>query len=1011
MAQDKIVIKGAREHNLKNIDIELPRDQLVVLTGVSGSGKSSLAFDTLYAEGQRRYVESLSSYARQFLGQLEKPKVDFIGGLSPAIAIEQKSASKNPRSTVGTVTEIYDYLRVLFARIGVPHCHNCGKPIGSQTAEQMVNRVNELPKGTRFMILAPMVAARKGEYKDIFDDARAQGFSRVRVDGEIRDLQDDIKLNKKVKHTIDIVVDRLVVPTEDDETFSSRLNDSVETALRTANGTIIIALPEFAQQTEKSKTKKAKAKAVAEVEEELLPEEETSITGLNAAGDIVMSEDYACVDCGISFLELNPQMFSFNAPQGACPSCAGLGTRLEVDPELLVPNPNLSLHDGAVTYWGELRKKVGSWGYRALQAIAAHYKFDLDTPWKDLAPRVREVLTQGSGSEKVKHVWSEGQSKGEYYRRWEGLGAEIMRRFQQTGVENMREHYQQWMSDQPCHACHGAKLRPESLAVTVGDENIQQICAKTVAQGYAWACGLTGSDAHWVSRDGLDTTVLPLLASAPTPVKLDGRQLEIAGEVLKEIRERLGFLLNVGLHYLTLDRSAPSLSGGEAQRIRLASQIGAGLMGVMYILDEPSIGLHQRDNRKLIDTLTKLRDLGNTVIVVEHDEDTMKAADWLVDFGPGAGVNGGKVVAEGKPEYISSNGSLTGSYLSGRLKIEVPPARRPAKGHITLRGATHNNLNNLDITIPLGTLIAVTGVSGSGKSSLITETLYPALANLLNRAQLRVGKYDTLEGLEQLDKVIDIDQQPIGRTPRSNPATYVKLFDQIREVFSNTPDAKLRGYEPGRFSFNVKGGRCEACQGNGEQKIEMHFLADVWVRCDECKGKRYNRETLQVRYKGKTISDVLDMDVHTALEFFENHPKLKRVLQTLHDVGLDYIKLGQSATTLSGGEAQRVKLAKELARVATGRTIYILDEPTTGLHFADVQNLLRVIQRLVNAGNTVLVIEHSLDVIKTADWIIDLGPEGGTGGGQIIAQGTPEEVAQHPTSHTAVFLRDLLNVD
>ncbi|MCA0353938.1 MAG: excinuclease ABC subunit UvrA [Chloroflexi bacterium] len=1012
MAQDKIVIKGAREHNLKNIDIELPRDQLVVLTGVSGSGKSSLAFDTLYAEGQRRYVESLSSYARQFLGQLEKPKVDFIGGLSPAIAIEQKSASKNPRSTVGTVTEIYDYLRVLFARIGVPHCHKCGKAIGSQTAEQMVNRVLELPKGTRFMLLAPMVAARKGEYKDIFDDARSQGFSRARVDGEIRDLQDDIKLNKKVKHTIDIVVDRLVVPTDDDETFRSRLNDSVETALRTANGTIIIAIPEFAQQTEKSKSKKAKAKAVAaEVnEEELLPEEESSISGMNAAGDIVMSEDYACVDCGISFLELNPQMFSFNAPQGACPECAGLGTRLEVDAELLVPNPNLSLHDGAVTYWGELRKKVGSWGYRALQAIAAHYQFDLDTPWKDLSPQVREILMQGSGSEKVKHVWSEGQSKGEYYRRWEGLGAEIMRRFQQTGVENMREHYQQWMSDQPCHACHGAKLRPESLAVTVGDENVQQICAKTVAQGYAWACGLTGSDAHWVSRDGLDTTVLPLLSAAPTPTKLDGRQLEIAGEVLKEIRERLGFLLNVGLHYLTLDRSAPSLSGGEAQRIRLASQIGAGLMGVMYILDEPSIGLHQRDNRKLIDTLTKLRDLGNTVIVVEHDEDTMKAADWLVDFGPGAGVNGGKVVAEGRPEYISSNGSLTGSYLSGRLKIEVPPTRRPAHGHITLHGATHNNLNNLDITIPLGTLVAVTGVSGSGKSSLITETLYPALANLLNRAQLRVGKYDTLEGLEQLDKVIDIDQQPIGRTPRSNPATYVKLFDQIREVFANTPDAKLRGYEPGRFSFNVKGGRCEACQGNGEQKIEMHFLADVWVRCDECKGKRYNRETLQVRYKGKTISDVLDMDVHTALEFFENHPKLKRVLQTLHDVGLDYIKLGQSATTLSGGEAQRVKLAKELARVATGRTIYILDEPTTGLHFADVQNLLRVIQRLVKAGNTVLVIEHSLDVIKTADWIIDLGPEGGTGGGYIIAQGTPEEVALHPTSHTAVFLRDLLNL-
>lgn len=1009
MAQDKIVIKGAREHNLKNIDVEMPRDKLVVLTGVSGSGKSSLAFDTLYAEGQRRYVESLSSYARQFLGQLEKPKVDFIGGLSPAIAIEQKSASKNPRSTVGTVTEIYDYLRVLYARIGIPHCHQCGKSIGSQTAQQMVDRVLELPAGTRFMVLAPVVAARKGEYKDVFDDARAEGFSRARVDGEIRDLQDEIKLNKKVKHSIEIVVDRLAMPLEFDDDFRSRLTDSIETALRVSSGTLVIATGD-GQKPEKTKasSKKTSVDVASSLEQDLALDEvpeRIALTSIN--GDVVLSEDYACTDCGISFLELNPQMFSFNSPQGACPDCAGLGTRLEVDPALIVPNDQLSLHDGAVTYWGELRKKTSSWGYRALAQIAKHYGFSLDTPWRELPERIKTILIKGSGHEKVKFIWNEGQSRGEYHRKWEGLGAEIMRRFQQTGVENMREYYAQWMSDQPCHTCHGAKLRPESLAVAVGGASINRVCAKTVAGAYAWACALTGSEAHWVDRNGLDRGVIQVLETE-LPAQLGERDLEIAGEVLKEIRERLGFLLNVGLHYLTLDRSAPSLSGGEAQRIRLASQIGAGLMGVMYILDEPSIGLHQRDNRKLIDTLTKLRDLGNTVIVVEHDEDTMMAADWLIDFGPGAGVNGGQVVAAGAPEYVKQNGSLTGAYLSGRMRIEVPEQRRTAQGEIVLRGAVHNNLHGLDVRFPLGTLIAVTGVSGSGKSSLISETLYPALANLLNKAQLRAGKYDSIEGLEQLDKVIDIDQQPIGRTPRSNPATYVKLFDLIREVFANSPEAKLRGYEPGRFSFNVKGGRCEACQGNGEQKIEMHFLADVWVRCDECKGKRYNRETLQVRFKGKTISDVLDMDVQTALEFFINHPRIKRILQTLHDVGLDYIKLGQSATTLSGGEAQRVKLAKELARVATGRTIYILDEPTTGLHFADVQNLLRVLHRLVAAGNTVLVIEHNLDVIKTADWIIDLGPEGGTGGGHIIAEGMPETLAENEQSHTATFLREIL---
>jgi excinuclease ABC subunit A len=1014
------VIKGAREHNLKNVDLEMPRDKLVVLTGVSGSGKSSLAFDTLYAEGQRRYVESLSSYARQFLGQMEKPKVDYIGGLSPAIAIEQKSASKNPRSTVGTVTEIYDYLRVLFARIGVPHCHQCGREIGSQTAEQMVDRVLQLEPGTRFMVLAPVVSTRKGEYKEIFSEARAEGFSRARVDGEVRDLQEEIKLNRKVKHSIEIVVDRLAIPSAEpaatDEPpalvglaetkasydpstpwqeaaapnadFVMRLTDSIETALRLGEGKVIISVQRQRQADDEAQQ----------------PKTALTLRNQDNPDEWTMSENYACADCGISFMELTPQMFSFNAPQGACPVCAGLGTRLEVDPDLIVPNPALSLHEGAVLYWGELRKKQDSWGYRALRNIANHYGFDLDTPWQDLPERARHALIFGSGKERIRFTWESDRGSGNYARPWEGLSSEITRRFHQTGSDGMQEYYRAYMSEQPCISCHGAKLRPESLAVTIGGLSIRDMTALTIDQSYAWSCMLSGTTDRWFGQ--LDeSTIGPVVAQTE---QLGDYELAVAGEVLKEVRERLGFLLNVGLHYLTLDRAAPSLSGGETQRIRLASQIGSGLVGVMYILDEPSIGLHQRDNRKLIDTLIKLRDLGNTVLVVEHDEETMMTADWLVDFGPHAGVNGGQVVAAGAPADVAKADSLTGAFLAGKMEIAVPEQRRTPTGWLQLRGAQQNNLRDIDVDVPLGVLTAVTGVSGSGKSSLITETLYPALAARLNRAQMRPGKHRALDGLELLDKVIDIDQQPIGRTPRSNPATYVKLFDLIRDVFAQTPEAKLRGYGPGRFSFNVKGGRCEACEGNGEKKIEMHFLADVWVTCDVCKGKRYNRETLQVKYKGKTIADALDMDVQTALQFFENVPRIRRVLQTLHDVGLDYIKLGQSATTLSGGEAQRVKLAKELCRVATGRTIYILDEPTTGLHFADVQHLLQVLHRLVEAGNTVIVIEHNLDVIKTADWVIDMGPEGGAGGGVVIAKGTPEQVALVQDSHTGGFLADIL---
>jgi len=988
MARDSIVIRGAREHNLKNIDLTIPRDALVVLTGVSGSGKSSLAFDTLYAEGQRRYVESLSAYARQFLGQLEKPKVDYIGGLSPAIAIEQKSASKNPRSTVGTVTEIYDYLRLLYGRVGVQHCHVCGQQVASQSAEQMVDRVLTLQTGTRFMVLAPLVSRRKGEYKDIFAEAKSNGFTRVRVDGELRNLSDEIKLNKKVKHSIEVVVDRLAVPERDEahvasegrgrasaqaqspwEGYVTRLTDAIELALRTGEGVCVISVVERSE-----------------------PAGDTS-----NENEWIMSEENTCTTCGISFGELTPQMFSFNSPQGACPDCTGLGTRLEVDDALLVPNDALSIHEGAIPYWGELRKKRDGWGYKSLAVIAAHFNIDLDLPWRDLTPEARHIIVHGSGRERIKFTWAndESGSRGEFMRTWEGLANEINRRYHQTGSDMTREFYASFMSDQPCPGCQGARLRAESRAVRVGGWSLSEVVSLNIRDSHAWADALAGNH-HEVIRERSVTA-------------LQGNNRTIADDILKEIHDRLGFLLNVGLHYLTLERAAPSLSGGEAQRIRLASQIGSGLVGVMYILDEPSIGLHQRDNRKLLNTLIKLRDLGNSVIVVEHDLETMQAADFLIDFGPGAGVKGGQVVVADKPDVVAATpASLTGQYLAGSLRIEIPTERRRGNGHtIEMRGATMNNLRDVSINFPLGTFVAVTGVSGSGKSSLINGTLYPTLANRLSRSQLIAGPLQEIHGLEHLDKVIDIDQQPIGRTPRSNPATYVKLFDLIRDLFAQTPEAKVRGYEVGRFSFNTKGGRCEACEGAGVRMIDMQFLADVAVRCDACRGKRYNRETLAVKYRDKTIADVLDMDVQTALEFFAHIPRIKRILTTLHDVGLDYIALGQAATTLSGGEAQRIKLSRELARIDTGRTIYILDEPTTGLHFADVQRLLKVLHRLVDAGNTVLVIEHNLDVIKTADWVIDMGPEGGSGGGTVVAMGTPEEVAEVEASHTGYFLREM----
>jgi len=966
MSRDnKITVKGAKEHNLKSINLDIPRNKLVVFTGVSGSGKSSLAFDTLYAEGQRRYVESLSSYARQFLGQMEKPKVDFIGGLSPAIAIEQKQVSKNPRSTVGTVTEVYDYMRVLFARAGTPHCYNCGREVKQQSAQQIIEQVAGLPAETRFQLLAPVARGRKGTFEDTLAQARADGFVRARIDGVISELDQRIKLAKNKKHDIELVVDRLVIPEGEDEDFHIRLADSVETALRWGEDVV-------------------------------------------DGDELMMSEENACTHCGLSFPELTPQMFSFNSPLGACPDCNGLGEQFEFDPDLFV-NPAKSINQGAVLPWGEVAKKK-RWATQIAKQIAQRFDISLDTPWSDLPQNVRDLILHGNRN--IKFTYHSKNFTGSWP--YEGVVNATKRRYKETHSSGMRDYYSQYLSQQPCHTCQGHRLRPEARAVTIGGLKLHQVTAMTIAEAHNWLCELMGeeeSQGHRVagsqSRNGAGGHASRITHHA-TP--LSDQQLEVAYELLKEIRERLKFMLDVGLYYLTLDRPAPSLSGGEGQRIRLASQIGSGLVGVMYILDEPSIGLHQRDNRRLLDSLLRLRDLGNTVLIVEHDEETMESADWIIDFGPGAGAQGGEIVFEGTPKKIvKAKKSLTGRYLSGELAVVSGNGRRDPNGSwLGLKGVRHHNLKQVDVRFPLGCFTCVTGVSGSGKSSLVTETLYPALARSLHRAQVRPGYFEGLEGVDDVDKVIHITQDPIGRTPRSNPATYVKVWDTIRKLFAEVPEAKARGYKPGRFSFNVKGGRCEACSGYGQKLVEMHFLPDVWVTCDVCKGLRFNRETLQIRYKGKTIADVLDMDVAEALAFFENIPRVKRILTTLHDVGLDYIKLGQSATTLSGGEAQRVKLAKELSRVSTGDTLYILDEPTTGLHFADIQKLLDVLHRLTDAGNTVIVIEHNLDVIKSADWIVDLGPEGGDEGGQVIATGTPEQVTQIEGSYTGQFLQQVL---
>ncbi len=939
--QDHIYVKGARVNNLKNIDVKIPRDKLVVLTGLSGSGKSSLAFDTIYAEGQRRYVESLSSYARMFLGQMEKPDVDYIDGLSPAISIDQKTTSKNPRSTVGTVTEIYDYLRLLWARVGTPHCPKCGKEIKQQTIDQIIDQVMTLPEATRIQVMAPVIRGKKGEHVKVFEDARKSGYVRVRADGSLYDLSEEIKLDKNKKHNIEIVVDRLVIK----EDVVRRLTDSVEIASNLAGGLVIINV-------------------------------------VSEDRDILFSQNYACEDCGISIEELTPRMFSFNNPYGACPTCTGLGAQLKVDPDLVIPNKELSILDGAICASGWSNIKSDGIGRMYFEALAKKYKFKLDTPVKDLSPEVMDVILYGTKGEKLTLHYDQVRGQGTLYQPFEGIINNLERRYRETQSDGVRKELEECMSERPCPDCGGKRLRKEALAVTVGGISIHDFCEKSV-------------------DDALEFV---------EQLELTETQQRIADLILKEIKNRLGFLKSVGLQYLTLSRQAGTLSGGESQRIRLATQIGSSLMGVLYILDEPSIGLHQRDNDMLLETMKHLRDLGNTLLVVEHDEDTMRAADYIVDVGPGAGVHGGQIVAAGTAEEVMNTpGSLTGDYLSGRKKIPVPTERRTGNGHfLTVRGAAENNLQNLDVSIPLGTFTCVTGVSGSGKSSLVNEIIYKRLAADLNRAKTRPGKHKAIEGEEFLDKIIDIDQSPIGRTPRSNPATYTGLFNDIRDLFASTQDAKARGYNSSRFSFNVRGGRCEACTGDGLIKIEMHFLPDIYVPCEVCKGKRYNRETLEVKYKGKNIYEVLDMTVDEALPFFESLPKLYNKLQTLYDVGLSYVKLGQPSTTLSGGEAQRVKLATELAKRSTGSTIYVLDEPTTGLHTADVHKLIEVLQRLVDAGNTVLVIEHNLDVIKTADHIIDLGPEGGNGGGTIVCTGTPEEVAKCEESYTGKYLKKAL---
>ncbi|HET9439942.1 MAG TPA: excinuclease ABC subunit UvrA [Longimicrobiales bacterium] len=950
MREEKLVVRGAREHNLKNIDVEIPRDRLVVITGLSGSGKSSLAFDTIYAEGQRRYVESLSAYARQFLGIMEKPDVDVIEGLSPAISIEQKTTGRNPRSTVGTVTEIYDYLRLLWARVGVPHCATCGRPVRRQSATQIVDQIMEWPADTRIEVLSPLVRGRKGEFRDLFDDARKKGFVRARVDGELIDLEKPPKLKRYENHDISIIVDRVIVREED----RSRIADSVETALRFSNGTVEVV--EYGGQ----------GKAPAD----------ESVTHL-------FSEKYACVYCGTSMAELEPRQFSFNSPYGACDGCGGLGTRREVSAELVIGDPIISILEGVILPWGEpsghLRRSV-------IPGLANHYKFDANRAWGELPEAARKGILYGSGPKKITFPYKVGGAKGSYSEAWEGVLANVKKRYDETTSEAIREQLEQFMSTLPCAVCKGTRLKPESLAVTVGGRSIGEVIEMSVAEALDFFNELKSS------------------ASLPP---------EIAGPVLKEVTERLHFLVNVGLEYLTLGRSAETLSGGEAQRIRLATQIGSRLVGVLYILDEPSIGLHQRDNERLLQTLKQLRDLGNTVLVVEHDRDTMMAADYIIDLGPGAGRHGGEVVAQGTfDEVMKSTTSLTAAYMRGDKEIAIPKERRARdrKRAIKVRGARQHNLKNLDVSFPLGTFTCVTGVSGSGKSTLINDILYQSLARYFYKMRVIPGMHDGIDGLNSIDKVVDIDQSPIGRTPRSNPATYTGLFTPIRTLFAELPESKIRGYSPGRFSFNVKGGRCEACQGDGLVKIEMHFLPDVYIPCDVCRGRRYNRETLEVFYKGRTIADVLEMTVDEALEFFDAVPSIKHKLQTLSDVGLGYIHLGQSATTLSGGEAQRVKLATELSRRDTGQTFYILDEPTTGLHFEDVRLLLHVLHRLVDRGNTVVVIEHNLEVIKTADWIIDLGPEGGNAGGFVVAEGTPEEVAANPVSHTGRFLADLLGL-
>ena len=933
-----IRIKGARAHNLKNIDVNIPRDKLVVITGLSGSGKSSLAFDTIYAEGQRRYVESLSSYARQFLGQMDKPDVDQIDGLSPAISIDQKTTSHNPRSTVGTVTEIYDYLRLLFARAGHPHCPKCGKPITQQSVDQMIDQIRELPERTKLLVMAQVVRGKKGEHKKVLAHIRHEGYVRVRIDGEVMDIGEVIQLEKNKKHTIEVVIDRLVVR----EGMESRLADSLETALKLGEGVAYVQI----------------------VDGELL----------------MFSENFACVDCGISLPEITPRMFSFNNPYGACPVCMGLGSHMEFDEELVLPDPTLSVGGGV---FAPLSKNLHSYAMCVMKAILENRGYSLETPWQEIDKKTQQVLLYGSGEERFTFRYTNmfGEDK-EYFVPFEGVMPLLARRYHETDSDEMRESYENYMTEIPCKACHGARLKPETLAVTVGGKNIDEVTRMTIREADDFFTQLT----------------------------LTPREMKIAAQILKEIHARLHFLLDVGLDYLTLSRSAGTLSGGEAQRIRLATQIGSGLQGVLYVLDEPSIGLHQRDNNRLLATLKHLRDLGNTLIVVEHDEDTMYAADHIIDIGPGAGANGGRVVAEGTAEEIKKNpDSITGAYLSRRKFIPVPAKRRPGNGKfIEVVGAAENNLKDLTVKFPLGTLTLVTGVSGSGKSTLVNEILYKGIASRLYHAKGKPGKHKKIKGLENIDKIIDIDQQPIGRTPRSNPATYTGVFDAIRELFSQTSEARMRGYKAGRFSFNVKGGRCEACKGDGILKIEMHFLPDVYVPCEVCKGARYNRETLEVRYKGKNISEVLDMTIDEAVEFFANVPRIARKLQIIQDVGLGYIKLGQPATTLSGGEAQRVKLATELSRRSTGKTLYILDEPTTGLHTADIHKLLDILQRLVAGGDTVVVIEHNLDVIKTADYIIDLGPEGGDKGGTVVATGRPEDIVKVPASYTGKFLRPLL---